>query len=333
MHPASSGVRRLTRSSPLCRTLAGLVDSHVQSFDNEEKAKVFANFFEAGQPMWASMAELYDAERSSPPGEILDLGSGPGEPACYFAAKYGAPTIASDLAPAMVSLAERRVAARGLADTVKCVVLDMEDLSSIEDASHELVMGQMSYMFVPDKALALRETMRVLKPGGLLIANVWNSFDLVTLAGGMMQAVTGGPAGPPGGAPPPPNPNGPMSLAEPELFDALLRDAGFDLSAKSHNHVAPLTAPLGKLGDEQAFKVRTPLCRREKARAEGRRGSLGTSLDFPLWQLAREREHPTTLSPLSFSSLSLSLTLFSFLASFLPLTLFSFLASFLPHHL
>jgi hypothetical protein len=192
----------------------------------------------------------------------------------------------------------------------------MEDLSSIEDASHELVMGQMSYMFVPDKALALRETMRVLKPGGLLIANVWNSFDLVTLAGGMMQAVTGGPAGPPGGAPPPPNPNGPMSLAEPELFDALLRDAGFDLSAKSHNHVAPLTAPLGKLGDEQAFKVRTPLCRREKARAEGRRRSLGTPLDFPLWQLAREREHPTPLSPLSlYHSLLLS--------RFVPLT---------PHH-
>ena len=55
--------------------------------------------------------------------QILDLGCGPGEPACHFAAPYaGVPTIASDLAPNMVALAEKRVAAKGLAN-VECMVL------------------------------------------------------------------------------------------------------------------------------------------------------------------------------------------------------------------
>ena len=106
--------------------------------------------------MWARMHEL--AARQMPaPTKILDLGCGPGEPACHFAARYaGVPTIASDLAPNMVALAERRVAAKGLAN-VECMVLDMEDLSPIADASVDLVIAQMAYMFVPDKPRALAE--------------------------------------------------------------------------------------------------------------------------------------------------------------------------------
>ena len=39
----------------------------------------------------------------------------------------------------------------------------------IEDASVDLVIGQMAIQFVPDKPKALKEVMRVLKPGGLCI--------------------------------------------------------------------------------------------------------------------------------------------------------------------
>ena len=43
--------------------------------------------------------------------------------------------------------------------------------------SFDAVACQFGFMFVPDKAVALREALRVLSPGGLLAFNVWDSLQ------------------------------------------------------------------------------------------------------------------------------------------------------------
>ena len=45
-----------------------------------------------------------------------------------------------------------------------------------DDASFDVYTMQFGIMFMPDKALALREARRVLKPGGTLLVNAWDSF-------------------------------------------------------------------------------------------------------------------------------------------------------------
>eukprot|EP00232_Nephroselmis_pyriformis_P001519 CAMPEP_0182914086 /NCGR_PEP_ID=MMETSP0034_2-20130328/38369_1 /TAXON_ID=156128 /ORGANISM="Nephroselmis pyriformis, Strain CCMP717" /LENGTH=293 /DNA_ID=CAMNT_0025050819 /DNA_START=50 /DNA_END=931 /DNA_ORIENTATION=- len=222
----------------------------VQSFDGEERARVFAAFFEQGSPMWAAMGKLAEAELSAPPRTILDVGTGPGEPACHFASKFQCPTLATDVAASMVELAKKRAAAKGLAELVKCQLMDATDMSALADASQDLVIGQMVYQFLPDKPAALREALRVLKPGGLMVANVWVAFDLITMAGGIMAAVKG----PPPQAPPPPNPNSPLGLADASLFDGLLEGAGFEFTG-SHNTEGSIVADLGAPDSDQAFKM------------------------------------------------------------------------------
>jgi ubiquinone/menaquinone biosynthesis C-methylase UbiE len=45
------------------------------------------------------------------------------------------------------------------------------------DASFDAVVCQFGFMFVPDKAAAMRESHRVLRNGGLFLFNVWDSFE------------------------------------------------------------------------------------------------------------------------------------------------------------
>ena len=46
-----------------------------------------------------------------------------------------------------------------------------------DDGSFEAVACQFGFMFFPDKDASFRECLRVLKPGGVLLFNVWDSLD------------------------------------------------------------------------------------------------------------------------------------------------------------
>lgn len=207
--------------------------STFSKYDAAAKAATFSLVFDAGQPMWEKLAEMIENEAQKPT-RLLDVGSGPGEPGCYLAARLGCAAIVSDVVPPMVAAAERRIEARGLKG-VEAKQLDLQDLSSLEPESFDLVTSAHAYPFAPDKPKALAEALRVLKPGGLFANVVWKSFELLPLAGAMMGAVTGEPpTPPPEGAPPPP----PVSLGNKEAFEKLLSDAGFEPRSFAEEEIA-----------------------------------------------------------------------------------------------
>jgi len=46
-----------------------------------------------------------------------------------------------------------------------------------EDGSFDVVVCQFGFMFLPDKPQGFREALRVLAPGGMLLANIWHSLE------------------------------------------------------------------------------------------------------------------------------------------------------------
>ncbi len=74
--------------------------------------------------------------------------------------------LVSDISPGMVEVAKRNAAGLGL--TVEGAVADAESLP-YDDASVDLVVGHAVLHHVPDVELALREVLRVLRPGGRFV--------------------------------------------------------------------------------------------------------------------------------------------------------------------
>jgi len=142
---------------------------------------------------WASAAEAWEAhaeklrrdtmpvstwmvEALAPqPGDtLLELAAGPGDTG-FLAAELirpGGTLISSDLVPEMLSVAQRR-AERLALDNVRFKQIDAETAIDLEAASVDGVICRWGYMLMADSGTALRETRRVLKPGGRLALAAW----------------------------------------------------------------------------------------------------------------------------------------------------------------
>jgi SAM-dependent methyltransferase len=85
----------------------------------------------------------------------------------------GSTIIATDLSESMIRHA---LACRGRLAGTTFQVCDATNLP-FEDHSMDAIVSQFGLMFFPDKARALGETRRVLKPGGQLLVNVWGPAE------------------------------------------------------------------------------------------------------------------------------------------------------------
>src|ERR1700681_2121206 len=104
---------------------------------------------------------------------VLDLASGVGDPALSIAREV-APSgrvTATDLGPGMMSLAEELARKKGLTN-IEFRVASADSLP-FPDASYDAVTCRFGVMFFPDPGAALRECLRVLKPGGRATFVAW----------------------------------------------------------------------------------------------------------------------------------------------------------------
>lgn len=112
---------------------------------------------------------------------VLDLASGAGQPALSIARAIGedGQVIATDTVREMVSYMRGRFRSLGVPG-LSCERADMEALP-YEDEAFDRVTCRFGIMFAPDPDAALREALRVLKPGGRGAWMVWGPLEDTTV--------------------------------------------------------------------------------------------------------------------------------------------------------
>ncbi|HKV89916.1 MAG TPA: methyltransferase domain-containing protein [Thermoplasmata archaeon] len=118
-------------------------------------------------------ADLLEALHPRPGETVLDLGTGPGEPALTIARSVGpsGTVVGIDMAEKMVAIAQDRAKADGLAN-VSFRTMDSSVLDFPENR-FDAVACAFGFQIFTDPERAAREARRVLRPGGRIGVTVW----------------------------------------------------------------------------------------------------------------------------------------------------------------
>jgi SAM-dependent methyltransferase len=174
----------------------------------------------ATMPVTAWMVE---AIAPQPGHDVLELAAGPGDTG-FLAAELirpGGTLICSDVAPEMLTMAQER--AKELAmHNVRFLQVDAEAID-LPAASVDGVLCRWGYMLLADPEAALRETRRVLRPGGRVSLAAWTGPDEnLWLSAGSATMIELGLL-----EPPEPDTPGPFAWAQEGVIAETLEAAGF----------------------------------------------------------------------------------------------------------
>jgi len=155
-----------------------------------------------------------DAARVTRGTRLLDAGCGAGLLA-LLASLRGARVTALDASAGLLAVARQRLPAADVREG------DLEALP-FADASFDAVTAVNSLFYAADMAAAMRELVRVVRPGGRVVVTAWGPPERCEFLTAVMPAL--GPLMPP--PPPGASPGHPGTLSEPGALAAVLERAG-----------------------------------------------------------------------------------------------------------
>jgi len=184
--------------------------------------------------MFASWAPiLVDAVALQPGDRVLDVACGTGAVTRVVADRLAGTgrIVGLDINAAMLGVA-RGVIERAGSSAEWCEASALE--MPLPDASFDVVVCQQGLQQFPDRAAALGECSRVLRPGGRLALAVWASIDrspgFVALVAALERHVSAAAAD---------NRRAPFALGEAAEVEGLVRGAGFeDVTSETHTGLA-----------------------------------------------------------------------------------------------
>jgi len=219
-------------------------------------------------PAWLATANVVGAASLSPPSHVLDLASGASaEPAITLAQRFtGATVVASDNNPSILQLAASRVDELGLNERVELAAIDLANLVELgraggdtageDDQIADVVTCSLGLFMLPPahQEPCLRGIHALLRPGGLMVATVWDRMALTEVGGRCMAKVLGK-------AEPPAMPYDSTCLGHGRA-DVMLRAAGYTLLDEAvaggqphHNQQHTLQVHLGAADAEEAWML------------------------------------------------------------------------------
>jgi len=150
----------------LARLSAALMDDGVDpNHPTMEALAPYDQFHGRGLEATVEVAGLIEADATD---HLLDIGSGIGGPARYFANRFGCRVTGIDLTPEFCEVARQLTRLLRLADQVGFEVGDALAMP-FTDASFDGAYSMNVSMNIADKATLYREVHRVLKPGAWLV--------------------------------------------------------------------------------------------------------------------------------------------------------------------
>ena len=201
--------------------------SQVQSSDIlqgwQDTAKYWAKHRNTIRIMFAPLTRaLIEQARISRGHDVLDVAGGPGEPSLTIAETVGpdGSVMCTDAVSEMVAAAEAEALSRGLKNVQfrQCAA----DSIPFPDNSFDAVVSRLGAMFFPNPLAALREMLRVTKPGGALSLAVWHKSEANPFCYVVTDVISRHVETPPAN----PDAPGAFRFADPGKLASILKDAG-----------------------------------------------------------------------------------------------------------
>ena len=154
---------------------------------------------------------------------VLDIAAGVGEQSITTAKKVGAGgyVLATDISSNILEFAKQMAQQAGM-NNIEIKVMDGENLT-VEDETFDAVISRVGLIYFPDQQKALKEMLRVLKPGGKVAAIVYSTPEKNKFFSVPVSIIRNRAKLPP----PLPGQPGPFSLGAEGIIEKAFSQAGF----------------------------------------------------------------------------------------------------------